>query len=76
MAEVVVTIRRYNFEDHADLEGVVVEESSTITVLTEDPDDPAENQAWIVIEGVSPAATMSLKAFYDGETHVLASVGF
>jgi hypothetical protein len=50
--------------------------STGIQVLTSDPFPPVDGTAWVVVTGVSPAASMALKARTSGTTHVIASITF
>lgn len=48
----------------------------SLTVLGSDPGSPANGEVWVVSTGVSPAATLAIKARLAGVTVVLASVTY
>ena len=47
-----------------------------LTMLASDPFPPVEGSAWIVATGTSPEASVVLKCYRDGATHVIASVSY
>jgi hypothetical protein len=49
---------------------------SGVSVVEADPVAPTEGQVWILKEGASPDATLTLKAYVDGAAREIAAVGY
>lgn len=49
---------------------------TNVAVLSADPLTPSEGDVWFVATGVSPARTLTLKAFESGATRTLASTTY
>lgn len=50
--------------------------AAAVQVRSADPTNPVNGTFWVVSEGVSPAATLSVKARMGGVTYTIGSIAY